>query len=262
MTGPITDVSVTLHGVSHTEPEQMRVMLVSPSATAVLLMDFDCGSQEVVDASWIFTEKALAEIPDNGPCDGTVYRPTGSISRLAWPPDAPFNSATLGLGKFTREDANGTWKLYVADATSTETGKIAGGWTLAIETFDGPIDMLVPEAGSSGAASTYPSTRTVSGQAGVISDVNVGIDGIWHQSPRDLDMLLVGPAGQKVVLASDACGEPGVEALNWSFDDEAAGPPPAPYGTSLAALDGTDPNGEWQLFVADGLFLVGFQGAH
>lgn len=79
MTGPITDVSVTLHGVSHTEPEQMRVMLVSPSATAVLLMDFDCGSQEVVDASWIFTEKALAEIPDNGPCDGTVYRPTGSI---------------------------------------------------------------------------------------------------------------------------------------------------------------------------------------
>jgi len=31
-----------------------------------------------------------------------------------------------------------------------------------------------------------PGPRTVSGQEGLITDLNVAIDGIWHQNPDDL----------------------------------------------------------------------------
>jgi hypothetical protein len=47
----------------------------------------------------------------------------------------------------------------------------------------------------------------------------VTIDGIWHQNPDDLDLLLVGPQGQKVILMSDACGSFGVNSFGWVWDD-------------------------------------------
>jgi subtilisin-like proprotein convertase family protein len=286
MAGPITDVSVTLHGVSHAQPNQMRVLLISPHGTAVSLMDLVCGDEAVAGYTWIFNQRALAEMPRKGPCDGVAYRPSGYAYRLEWPPPRPpALLPTTDLGRLTGEDANGTWDLYVADAGGGNTGEIAGGWTLTVETYDGPIDMLVP-GDEYGATNPYPATRAVAAQAGVIADVNVGIEGIWHQAPDDLDMLLVGPGGQKVVLTSDACGESGIEAVTWSFDDEAAAPlsdpgpctsgsyrpadyapddywppgtPPGPYATSLSEFDGTDPNGQWQLFVRDDLpYEVGF----
>jgi hypothetical protein len=109
----------------------------------------------------------------------------------------------------------------------------------------------------------------------------VTIDGIWHQNPDDLDLLLVGPQGQKVILMSDACGSFGVNSFGWVYDDESPAPmpdgdgtnvcsarfqrptdyapgdnwpksaPPGPYSTSLSAFDRTSPNGTWQLFVND-----------
>ena len=115
----------------------------------------------------------------------------------------------------------------------------------------------------------------------MITDVNVSINGIWHERPDDLDMLLVGPHGQRTVLMSDACGTFGVASFGWFWDDEAAArmpdgdgtnvcatashrptdlepddawPPPAPLGPYPAALstfDLTDANGDWRLFVND-----------
>jgi hypothetical protein len=148
MTGPITDVSVTLHGVSQTEPNQMRVLLVSPRGTAVSLMDFRCGGEEVAGYTWVFNQQALAEMPSNGPCDGVVCRPSGY--------------APVAVGE---------------RRTSSQARALGSSWARA-------------------------------GETGVISDVNVGIDGIWHQAPDDLDMLLVGPAGQKVVLTASISDSP------------------------------------------------------
>jgi hypothetical protein len=115
----------------------------------------------------------------------------------------------------------------------------------------------------------------------MIGDLNVSIDGIWHEHPEDLDLLLVGSEGQKVILMSDACGPLGVSGYGWVWDDEAAAPMPegngtnvcgtrfhrpanygsgdlwpapaaaGPYEVSLSAFDLTDPNGEWRLFVQD-----------
>ena len=57
-----------------------------------------------------------------------------------------------------------------------------------------------------GTATTYPSTISVSGVNGVISKVRVTFTKLSHTFPDDIDALLVGPLGQKLILMSDAGG--------------------------------------------------------
>jgi subtilisin-like proprotein convertase family protein len=127
-----------------------------------------------------------------------------------------------------------------------------------------------------------------------IADVNVTLRGLSHNAPTALDVLLVSPAGQSVVLMSDLPGgatttpacQTGASNVDLIFDDSAAGPVPnnaslvsgtyqpldndspacgspqtndnypnpaddPPNGTKLASFNGTDPSGDWNLFVND-----------
>jgi subtilisin-like proprotein convertase family protein len=126
----------------------------------------------------------------------------------------------------------------------------------------------------------YPSTIRVSDVEGVVTDVNVTLDGFAHTFPSDLQILLVGPGGQSVLLMSGVGSDADVQDVSITFDDDGtplvadqplttatfrpstsggdgfgfSGPgqvPPAPYATSLGVFDGTDPNGTWSLFVFD-----------
>jgi subtilisin-like proprotein convertase family protein len=149
-------------------------------------------------------------------------------------------------------------------------------------TFTNLNSILIPAAGTEGIADPYPSIINVSGLSGTIGDVNVTISGFSHTFPDDIDMLLVGPGGQKLILMSDAGGPHDVTNLTLTFDDEGlsfpsngntlvsglfkpvnytgnGGPndvfpapaPARPYGTLLSIFDGTNPNGDWRLFVFD-----------
>src|SRR3954469_12107295 len=82
------------------------------------------------------------------------------------------------------------------------------------------ITIKVPGTGTSGPASPYPAPHPVKERQGVVSDVNVTIPKLSHARAEDLEMLLVGPLGQKVILTSDACAVP-VAGVTWTFDDEA-----------------------------------------
>ena len=53
-------------------------------------------------------------------------------------------------------------------------------------------------------ASPYPSTIAVAGATGTIASVKVTLNGFSHTFPGDVDILLVGPAGQKFIIVSDA----------------------------------------------------------
>jgi hypothetical protein len=156
---------------------------------------------------------------------------------------------------------------------ATVDGTAVGGIT------HGTSPISIPESGS---ASPYPSTLTVPPGLGTITKLRVVIRGFAHESPNDVDVLLVGPNGQTVVLMSDAGGGTAVSDVTATFDDE--GPPlgtgtvtsgtyaptnlgeietfvsPAPsgpYGTNLAAFIGTNPEGTWRLFVVDDLNVLG-----
>jgi subtilisin-like proprotein convertase family protein len=140
--------------------------------------------------------------------------------------------------------------------------------------------MTIPAVGTGpGVSSLYPSPITVSGLNGTVVDVNVTLTGLSHTFPTDIDVLLVGPAGQKVVLMADVGGGSDVVAIGLTFDDAAASSlpdntqivsgtfkpsvqfgggfvgtapaPAAPYLTTLAGFNGTAPNGTWNLFVFD-----------
>jgi subtilisin-like proprotein convertase family protein len=283
MPGPITDVNVTLHGVGHTNPRGIGVLLVSPSGDTVNVMRLNCSSIAIEDFTWILDQQASTPMPQDGgvSCPEFVYRPNPFNGGDPWPAPAPAGPHGVSLNDFNGENANGTWKLFVADFfQDNDVGDMERGWTLTVTT--GPADTVIPGTGTSaGPANPYPATRTISGQAGVIGDLDVIIDGIWHQRPDDLDLLLVGPQGEKVTLMSDACGSFEVADFAWVWDDEAAAPmpdgdgtnrcnfprhrpadyepgeswpapaPPGPHATALSAFDGTDPNGEWRLFVQD-----------
>ena len=135
-----------------------------------------------------------------------------------------------------------------------------------------PASITIP---NSGAATPYPSPINVAGVTGTVTKVTATLHGLTHTFPGDLDILLVGPAGQKVMLLSDIGGGTDVNNVTLTFDD--AGPafgtaivsgtfrptnsgttdpfpapaPTGPYGTLLSAFSGVNPNGTWQLFIVD-----------
>jgi PKD repeat protein/subtilisin-like proprotein convertase family protein len=131
-----------------------------------------------------------------------------------------------------------------------------------------------------GAATPYPSSNLVSGVAGTVIKTTVTLSNLSHTYPDDVDILLVGPSGQNVMLMSDCGGKNSnaITAVTLTFDDSAASalpdvnkilsgtyrptdygtndvmPSPAPtrpYGTALSVFNGSNPNGTWRLFVRD-----------
>ncbi len=132
-------------------------------------------------------------------------------------------------------------------------------------------------------ATPYPSTITVSGMPPSMSNLRVVINGLTHTFPDDIDIVLVGPQGQRSILMSDAGGSGDVTLLppigfeqsaattlpdsttltaglfkptNYADAPNDAFPAPGPTvavnePANLSVFDGTNPNGDWKLFVVD-----------
>ncbi|MGI0484561.1 DUF4347 domain-containing protein [Pantanalinema rosaneae CENA516] len=131
---------------------------------------------------------------------------------------------------------------------------------------------------NSGTATPYPSTISVSGLGSSISAITVTLTNMSHTFPADVDILLVGPTGAGLILMSDVGGGTDIVSVTLTFSDAAATglpativtgtyrptntgtgdsfPEPAPVGsytTALSTFIGTNPNGDWRLFVVDDL---------
>ena len=133
-------------------------------------------------------------------------------------------------------------------------------------------------------ATPYPALLTVAGlRRGKLLDLNLTLHGFTQTTPRDVDLLLMGPTGRSAVIMSDVgAGVPDeVANLTLVLDDQAplllpaterlvsgifrpqnvavlgdeADPFPAPASFSpnatLSAFNGINPNGTWRLFVVD-----------
>jgi hypothetical protein len=142
--------------------------------------------------------------------------------------------------------------------------------------------------GTSGPANHYPSSIVVSGIPGTVTNATVTLINLGSSSGDDIDMVITGPNGQRVMLMSDACGENPNTLTNedWTFDDSAptflsnngpcasnqqasfkpsnylgsgpepddlskGGGPAPPYVNALSFFDGSTPDGAWNLFVMD-----------
>src|SRR5437867_4277941 len=107
--------------------------------------------------------------------------------------------------------------LTVAAGSLALTGAALAG------SYPNSSSVSVPDAGGN-VGSAPASDIVVSGESAVTS-VTVDLFGVEHARPDDLDILLVGPVGQEVVLMSDAGADNSVGALDVTFDDNASGPP-------------------------------------
>lgn len=274
---PISRVVVTLHKFGHTNPEDVDVLLVAPNGKKVVLMSDACGADDITDYTWTFDSTAATPIPRTSSCDDFIYAPANYPGDADSWPSAPAGDTASSLAYVRGDDPNGAWRLYVSDDHSLHGGEIKGGWSLGIDTS--PVDAAVPATGTEGPASSYPAIQTVSGRTGVVREVEIGIEGLSHERPEDLDVLLVGPRGQKVLLMADACGATPLLNATWTWGETGetmagsgscdgqgrrfkptgnnagaslpAPAPPGPYATSLSALNFADPNGEWKLYVHD-----------
>ncbi len=173
-----------------------------------------------------------------------------------------------------------TAQFQLQDDTG-DLGMLTLEWPLGLQTvetshFTNNTALTIPD---SGPASVYPSAINVSGLSGVVQKVTATLRGFSHEWPDDVDVLLVGPGGQKVLLMSDCGGGNARNGITVTFDSAAANSVPdsgaissgtyrptnydattdnfvvpapgAPYGTSLATFNNTNPNGAWSLYIQD-----------
>lgn len=206
---------------------------------------------------------------------GGVNSPSGAQTYGVLPPGGlpvarPFT--------FTASGTNGgtvVATLQLQDGANN-FGTVSFNFVLpTVRQFANTNGIVIPDNGS---ASPYPSTIAVSGVSNLVSKVTATLANVTHTYPADVSVLLVGPAGQKVVLMSHAgAGGPLVNGT-LTFDSGAStslpqsgqlvsgtflpteynpleafnAPAPArPYGNSLSVFNGGNVNGTWSLYVLD-----------
>ena len=171
-----------MYDLYHEMPDNLDVLLVSPTGQAFILMA-DAGGNIglTTPATLTFSDTAGQVLPDSGPLTTGMFEPTswepGQTSFQAPAPPAPYNEpgSTVGgtgtqtlMGNFGLMNANGTWSLYVRDDAGlytpvSITGCIGGGWGL--------------EFLSSTAATGYISGRVTTSDGRGIRNARVTISG-------------------------------------------------------------------------------------
>jgi subtilisin-like proprotein convertase family protein len=145
----VTDVNVTVSGLSHTWPDDVGLLLVSPTGQSVILMT-DSGGDLDHPASGIdltFDDAASRPAPDNTKLKSRIYLPSRGTTTATPPadctaparfpapaPDSPYGTS---LSVFNNTNPNGDWKLYVIDDSAVHTGSITS-WSLHISTTPVP----------------------------------------------------------------------------------------------------------------------------
>lgn len=155
VSGTITNIRVGLFGLNHTFPDDIDIVLQSPSG-AIMLMS-DCGGGlDLVGVNLIFDDNAAGQLPDSTQITSGTYQPTdsGTADNLpAAAPQRPFTGTTLmSLAGGT---INGTWSLWVADDLAGDSGFMAQGWSIQFVTTNNMIGTFTASNGNPGGAYDY-----------------------------------------------------------------------------------------------------------
>ncbi|HLA85580.1 MAG TPA: clostripain-related cysteine peptidase, partial [Thermoguttaceae bacterium] len=137
--GVVVDVNVTLDGFSHTYPDDVDILLVSPTGQGVLLMSDVGNGNDVSGAVLTLDDEAAESLPDSGPLASGTYRPTNFETDDTFATPAPSGPYGETLANFDGIDPNGAWSLYVYDDMASDWGSIANGWSLTITTTSGEL---------------------------------------------------------------------------------------------------------------------------
>ena len=154
-------------------------MSTTTPATATAGADFTALNQTVNFADGQTTATVALSILNDSAVEGVDETVTVALS-------APAGGATLGTPS--------TAVVTIDDNDAT------------FDTTPVTIPAIGTGCGTGAPAAPYPDNINVSGQPSLIAGVEVTLTGFSHQVPIDVDILLVGPGGQNVVLMSDVGG--------------------------------------------------------
>lgn len=149
--GVISNLKVTLSGITHANGPDIDILLVSPNGKGLILIS-DAGFGPASSVNLAFEDFA-AEL--SGSWISGTYRPSegffGVDTFFSPAPVRPYNdiNSSNALSNFNGFSPNGDWKLYVVDDSQTSGGgTIAGGWGLEITTTPivppGPVNCSTP----------------------------------------------------------------------------------------------------------------------
>jgi subtilisin family serine protease/subtilisin-like proprotein convertase family protein len=129
-----SQVRVRLQGLTHTYPDDLDLLLVSPGGQNLVAMSDVGGDGDVSGIQITLDDGASTLLPDGGPLAAGSYRPSNVGAGDNFPAPAPAgphnNPAPAGsstlVGVFGTGDPNGTWSLYVVDDETGDSGSMSG----------------------------------------------------------------------------------------------------------------------------------------
>lgn len=131
-TGTVASVQVSILILRHTYPQDIVLLLKSPSGRTCLLMR-NCGGGNALNGiEFIIRDSAAGFIPT--PIVPGSYKPTqnGTLIDLDQPaPQRPYGTT---LAEFIGDEPNGAWSLWVRDFSNVDYGSIDAGWDITITT--------------------------------------------------------------------------------------------------------------------------------
>jgi hypothetical protein len=130
-----TRAQIRLLGLSHTFPDDLDMLLVTPFGRPLWLMSDAGGSGDVSNLDITFDASAAPLVPDSGPLGAGPYHPADYETGDELPSPAPHGPYPTGPLPVT--PANGSWELYVNDDAGADVGEIAGGFCLDLQ-LDAP----------------------------------------------------------------------------------------------------------------------------
>jgi subtilisin-like proprotein convertase family protein len=140
--GTVAKATVTLHGLTHTWPEDLNVLLVAPNGSTVVLMA-QTGAGGAPSGDVTFDDAAALSYSDSaGGNSAGTWRPaqdpvsgapgncnwTGSLVSPA--PAGPYGST---LASVAGGPGSGAWRLYVEDGCANDSGAMTS-WSLTLTT--------------------------------------------------------------------------------------------------------------------------------
>ena len=179
VSGSVQKVTVSIHGFSHTYPQDVAMVIVAPGGQAFAFMDRLGDSVDAVNIDLTFSDDAF-ELPPGTLTAGT-YRPSSSFGTTVFPAPGPGSgyavpepagSATFASA-FGGTNPNGTWSLFVLDDAGADFGEALNGWSLTIMTQGGASGSIqqrsVPQTLRS---NTQPLWNSVGRQATELLSIN------------------------------------------------------------------------------------------
>ncbi|MFP5377720.1 MAG: Kelch repeat-containing protein, partial [Acidimicrobiia bacterium] len=181
--GVVSDVNLTLHGFDCSSrgpdfafPEDIDVMLVSPSGTAVVVLSDAGGANgdtalQFSDITVTLDDEAATELPADTLLSSGTYRPVDDdddpeeqVPTDTFPAPAPAPTASGALSAFDGGEANGTWSLYLVDDwAGPNVCSVLRGWSLQLTTGDGPTTTTMATTTTVAPTTTTMATTTTTG---------------------------------------------------------------------------------------------------